>query len=375
MALNALQDSNQVYSAVFARGTLGTADLLGTSGVVAGGADPATGAQYVYNLGPAGSVSIGGTDPTAFQPVRLTDGTSFYNATGAGGGTIVRVEHGTVELVSTVSNITNGTIQVTAGTITSGSIVVTAGTVVNNGGTAGTVTGVGVISALTSGTVSVNTPGTITSGTITPSGGTVGTVQGIGVVTTVTNLSNGTIQSAGTVTGVGVVSALTSGTVSVNTPGTITSGTITPSGGTVGTVPGVGVVTALTSGSVNVVAGTTRDDGRPARNILNFGTVFGGAGTAYGTLIGSASIGVGTSLWVTDLKIMNQEAGTLDCLVGFGTGLTGTTVLDRGKYVAQSGVVRQFAKANNGGMTNTDLVCWIGAAGTISVNVSYFISA
>lgn len=53
-----LQDNNQNFSVGFAQGTLGTADIKGTAGVVSGAANPATGAQYVHILG---GTSSGGT--------------------------------------------------------------------------------------------------------------------------------------------------------------------------------------------------------------------------------------------------------------------------------------------------------------------------
>src|SRR5690606_30340301 len=66
----------------------------------------------------AGTVTTtnGGTDPTAFLPVRLTDGTSFYNAEGgAGGGTTVTVDHGSIV-------VTAGTVETTIGDLTGGTI-------------------------------------------------------------------------------------------------------------------------------------------------------------------------------------------------------------------------------------------------------------
>jgi len=154
---------------------------------------------------------------------------------------------------------------------------------------------------------------------------------------------------------------LTAGTVSMINAGTITS---------VGTIPGIGVITTLTNGTIN--DGTVHLDGRPGRNILSYGTTFVGT-ASYGTLIGSAAVGVGTSIWVNDVSIVNSS-GTVTALVGFGTALNGTSIIAKGLFSPNSGIEKSFQLPVNAGMTNQDLVCYISAAGTIDVNVSYFIS-
>lgn len=326
MPSNAQQDDNQVYSLLLARGTSGTAS--GTAATVAAGGDPTTGAMYVYNLGPAGSVAIGGTNPAAYQPVRLTDGTSFYNATGAGGGTSVQVEHGTIEAVTTVSNITNGTIRVTAGT------------------------------------VAVTTPGTITSGSISLIAGTIGagTLNTLG---TVSNILAGTIQNSGTVTGVGVVSAITSGTVSVNTPGTITSGSVAiTAGSVVGTV-----LTNQNSGTLNVGTinvGTFTNQPYPASQVQSSFA----AGTALiGTLIAAA--GAGTGIYINSLSLTCMS-GTLDMCLSFGLGSTTNQVVNRGLYVPGGGIAMTFPHPSFYGTSNSALTYQIlSGAGTASWQVTY----
>jgi len=226
-------------------GTITSGSIAVTAGTVGGKA--ASGAAAVAN-----PVQIAGTDAggTIYSPI-VTTGGAFGSIVGVG-------------VLTTVTNLSNGTIQ-----------------------NSGTTTGVGVVTTLTN----------LSNGTIQNSG----TTTGVGVVTTVTNLSNGTIQNSGTTTGVGVVSALTSGTVSVNTPGTITSGSIAITAGTigagtintlgtitnlangtiqnsgtttgVGTVSGIGVVTNITQGSITVTTGTivgnvasgTTDSGNPVK--------------------------------------------------------------------------------------------------------------
>lgn len=322
-------------------------------------------------------------------------------------GTITRLEGGTVGLVSTLSNLSNGTVRVTAGTVggaaatavaLSGNPVPIAG--VDAGGTVyGLLTDTaGVLQV--NGTVTTGGAGTqdvrLIDGTVT----NVGTVANIGVihnagtiaalpntpggtlglVTTVTNLSNGTIQNSGTVTGVGVVSNLTSGSVRM-TVGTLTVMPNIP-GGTIGVVSALtsgtlqDVITVgnITNGTIRVTAGTVRQDGRPSRNMLTYGTQLVGTAAAYATLVAAA--GSGTSIWVQDVSVTTNNGGVV-CMVGFGTALQGTSVLVRGVYGTNvtPGIEKPYRHAVNAGMTNTDLVAYIGAAGTIDVTVSYFVSA
>ena len=94
----ARQDSNQFPTNIYVAGTSGTA-AAGTEDIVQGRADPTTGAQYVYNLGPAGTTSTAisggtlnlleaGTFSTTVTAAINTYGTSGSIADGAT-GTIV----------------------------------------------------------------------------------------------------------------------------------------------------------------------------------------------------------------------------------------------------------------------------------------------
>lgn len=165
----------------------------------------------------------------------------------------------------------------------------------------------------------------------------------------------------------------------------------------VGTVPGVGVITSITNlvggtttrleqGSINVTTGTVnagtinigtfKDDGRAGRNILTYGTQVTGTAAIAATIIGSASVGAGTSLWLQDVSITNNNANVL-CVLGFGTAQQGTNVLLRHNLGTSGavGIEKPFGKPVNAGMTNQDLVFSLGAAGTIDLTFSYFISA
>lgn len=263
--------------------------------------------------------------------------------------------------IAALPNIPGGTITALQnGTITSGSIVVTEGTIAS----VGTVPGVGVVTTVTN----------LANGTIQNSG----TTTGVGVVTTVTNLSNGTIQNSGTTTGVGTVSDI----AKIHDAGTIqriVAGTLTNSG----TTTGVGVVSNLTQGSINVTAGTigaatvnagtVRNDGRPARQFLTFGTTFGGTGTAaaYATLV--AAPGASNYIWVDSLSIKNPYE-TVECAIGFGTAVDGGSVLEKGVYGTQTGIgiSRTFPNPNNGNIANQPLVLFKSGLGTVYANVSYF---
>lgn len=320
-------DGNQVPTVTGVIGTLGTADTKGTSLALPMSVDPSTGAAYVYNLGPAGTTQAAGTQDVNLLQIGGTpvSGQMYDSANtaikvnvvagGAGGG-VAQLQ---VRNAAATAWVDVGYASTTYVPITS-----MGGTL--NAATVGTVTGVGIVSNLTQGSINI-TAGTIGAATIN----TIGTL---------TNLVNGTIQNSGTVTGVGVVSMLTGGTVN----------------------------------SATINAGTIRDDGRSARNILSYGTTFGATAASYATLVGSAVVGVGTSLWVNDISIVNS-AGTVTSLVGFGTVLNGTSVLVKGNFGPQGGIEKSYSKAVNAGMTNSDLVCYVASAGTIDVSVSYFISA
>lgn len=150
-------------------------------------------------------------------------------------------------------------------------------------------------------------------------------------------------------------------------------GTIGASNPFSGTLPTINSLGTLNSGTIN--AGTVRTDSRNTQNALSCGTTFVGTAAAYGTLVGSSLVGIGTSIWVNLISIDNPF-GTIPCMVSFGTALQGSSVLWRGVLGTQGavGVVAPFPKSTNAGMTNQDLVCYIGGAGTVDFTVNYFIS-
>jgi len=351
--------------------TIGTLTSLGT--LVGAGTLTALGSITQGSITSLGSI-VQGSVTSVGTIVGLGSVAGLGTITNLGSVTNIGMLHG-----GTVDMLTAGTVSmINAGTLTSLGTVPGIGSIsavaqVHN---AGTIAGLpdlpgGTIDMLTAGTVSMINAGTITS---------VGSVPGIGSISAIAQVHNaGTIQAGtiGTVAAIGQVH--NAGTVAMLTAGTVTrveQGSINVTAGTIGAATVTGgsiVVTAGTLSAGTIDAGTIKDDGRPARNIVSYGTTFAATAAAYATLVGSASVGAGTSLWVNDLSIVNTN-GTVTCLVGFGTATSGSNVLAKGNFGPQGGIEKPYPLAVNAGMTNQDLVVYVGAAGTIDITVSYFIS-
>ena len=339
----------------------GTIDLLklGTITRVEGGSIVVTAATVgVLNSGTINLGSIGGLAGSA----AAVSGNPLYIAGQGGNGTLYPVLTDTTGKPIVVMSL---------GTIGAGTVAVSAGTMIQTIGTVNT----GTIDLMKAGTITRVEGGSIvvTSATVTGNLGTLSMLSAGTITTipnipggTINNLASGTINSA-TVTGnLGTLSMLSAGTISM-----INAGTLTSSGTTtgVGTLTGLGTVTALTMGTI-------KNDGRVARNVLSYGTTFGGTAAGYATLVGSTVVGAGTSIWVNDVSLINPN-GNITCLVGFGTALNGSSVLAKGVFGTSSGIgiEKSFPLPVNAGMTNQDMVAYISGAGTIDVNISYFISA
>lgn len=412
------QDANQFPAMFTVQGTLGTADTQGTAPLVNLGADPSTGALYVYNLGPAGEVTLG--DITGGTIDNIASGTLDVNILSGsitaeqgdltGGtldlitllaaGTITRLEGGTV----TVANPTGTTVQFNNGTVNSVGTIVGIGTATNigsitnigmlhggtvetsitmtdtPGGTLDLVTRVGNIGTLELGTVVVSTLPNVTLGAAVPAGNNnIGDVD----VATLPNTPGGTL---GLVTRVGNIGTLELGTVAVSsiaagdnnignvdvvTIPQVSVGTIPQvSVGTIPNIPGgtITLVSALAAGSIAVTAGTVVVNPRPATQTMLSSTAVGTA--AIGTLV--AAPGASTGIYVTGLSL-KVGSGTLDLSLGFGTAISGTTVLERALISPTSGIVREFSVPNNAGQANLPLVYNInGGAGTAYWAVEYF---
>lgn len=336
----------------------GTVDLLkaGTITKLEGGT-----LNLITRVGNIGTVEVG----TISAMPNIPGGTIgvVTSLTNLVAGTITKLEGGTLGILS------QGSINVTAGTITSGSIRVVAGTV---GGAAATAV---ALSGNPIPTAGVDSGGTVygflvdTKGQQILGGGTVDTL------TTVSNLTNGSVRiTVGTIT---VLPNLPQGSINV-TAGTVNTGTIN--------LLQAGTITRVENGSIVVVgfvqsqlgtlnAGTVRTDARTTQNIVTYGTQVVGTAAIAGTIIGSSSVGAGTSIWINDFSIVNPYGSVLTTL-GFGTAQQGTNILFRGVLGTQTvgGIEKAYPKMTNAGMTNQDLVLSLGAAGTVDLTLSYIIS-
>lgn len=325
---NAAQiDGNQVPSLMVVAGTLGTSDTKGTSAPIRVGGDPATGAAYVYNLGPAGSVTLGNTPGGTLD--LLKNGTVVAQGIDSGGTKhILSTDTGGTLNVNAAVSISGGTTNV--GTVNTGTI--NTGTI--NVGTVGGKAASGAVAVqnpvLIAGTDSGGTiyAPLITTAGILQVGGTVATGAGTqavrvidGTVTelsnvaggTITRLAQGSIQvTAGTfvmpsgtlITGSIVVTA---GTINA---GTIGLGTVQKVRASVGTtaqvsVPGTGAV-------VLIDANATRKSYIVAHESAT-GTVYLG--------FTAASIGVGTGIPLVGNQIFGADdyTGTVFAIMNTGT--------------------------------------------------------
>lgn len=405
-------DGNQVPTMMGVVGTLGTSDLAGTANPLPIGVNPTTGAMYVQDLSGASGTSnvsvLNGTIDRVHSVGTLGSVISIGQLHNAGtiqalpnipGGTL-----GQITTVNTVSNVTNGSINILTGTIQS----------------SGTTTGVGVVSNLTNGSINILTGSIV--GTVVNNGGSVsiqglqanaaaavgnpfpvggtdsgGTVRSMLVdstgvqrstgsqVMTVGTLTTGTLQNLAT----GTINALASGTITGGTLINLVSGTInalaagTITGGTLGNLNNgtLTVVSNLTNGSINLLTGTVTSVTNLAGGTIqknekpvNIGTSFHTRGTTgaavWGTLI--AASGAGTYQYVSNVDIV-VTSGTVDVAVtniGVG-GTTGAGVLARGQFVPGGGIAKDFDPISRSG-TNGTLAYWLGGAGTVDVNITYW---
>lgn len=189
-------------------------------------------------------------------------------------------------------------------------------------------------------------------------------------------LTDNTGGTAGTLIPVMKIDLSAQGTAGTIWNGAFTGGTFqagTLNAGTINT----GTINTGTINAGTINAGTVRTDARTTQNIVSYGTNIGSSAAIAATVIGSASVGAGTSLWVNDITIINPNSALATVILGFGTAQQGTNVLFRGILGTNSavGVQKSFPKAVNAGMTNQDLVLSLTGAGTVDLSISYFISA
>lgn len=186
-------------------------------------------------------------------------------------------------------------------------------------------------------------PGTITSGSVSVIAGTIGTVANVaqvhnaGTINALPNIPGGTI---GQVTN-GTI-RVTAGTVAVNTPGTITSGTITK-------------------------------NPRTTVNLLTRGSVWGTSSGTAGTMISAP--GTSNVLLINEISISNEGTSTLTAGMSFGTAQQGTANIVRVAMAGNGGIQKSFPIPVGGSHPNLPLVIWTSGSGTASFNVSYWTEA
>lgn len=274
-------------------------------------------------------------------------------------GTLTTIAAGTQNTLGTVGVVNN----IVTGTIAQAVIFGYNGTtnIAVKTDSPGNLYTLGTVSLTSSGTILNLATGTIASlpAVSLNSSGTIlnlasGTLAAVTTVTTLSNLTNGsvniltgTLQSSGTTTGVGVVTSITN-----LVGGTLFAGTTVVTAGTLSPIPTIGQSTFGTFGTTGV--------------------------TLVGTIAGGTSSGAGTEIFITSLSLsIPATAGSQDVSVGWGTAAgtfhSGTASLVRGMFLAGGGIQKTFSPAINSG-TNAQLCYFQAGAGTVDVNVTYFIT-
>lgn len=362
-------DANQVPTIMGVVGSAGTADIRGTALPIPVGVREDSGALYVYNLGPAGSVSLGDTPGgTLNLVIRVGNIGTIESGTvtttlALNTGTITTIVAGTQNTLGTVgvvNNIVKGTVTaLESGTLTAlavgtvgGKAASGAAAVANPVQIAGTDAGGTIYSPL------------VTTGGILKVADTGGTL----LAGTLTNLVSGTINAiaAGTITA-GTLTNLVSGTVNALAAGTITAGTLTNLvSGTINALAS-GTTTGGTLGNLNY--GTVNIDPTPIKiTPLVFGTLGTAGGSFFGTL--SAASGAGTKHYITGVSVIGQT-GTADIRILAGTAIQGTGVLGAGIVVPGGGFVRDYNMPFATG-TNSEITYHFVGAGSAFIHINYW---
>jgi hypothetical protein len=346
------------------------------------------------------------------------------------GGTLTSLLGGTLNQLGnlgTLPNLPGGSIVVTAGTIGTISNIGSIGVLTTgNLGTVGTIQNIlgGTLTSVLGGTINqINNIGTLPKGTIalgsiggidanaaaqtanpvsiggTDSGGTVRTIlinaagaMNIGTVSALPNLPQGSINvtagTIGTITNVGQIynaGTLQTGANTIGNIGTLITGTILSSGTTtgVGTMTNLGSVTNLgqvyNAGTVqNILGGTVQLSPIPTISQSTYGTHGTTGVSVFGTLAGGTGSGAGTEIFVTSVSMsIPSTGGSQDVSIGWGTNAgtfqAGTGLIVRGNFPPGGGIQKTFSPAINSG-TNAQLCLFQAGAGTVDVNVTYFIT-
>src|SRR3990167_7297734 len=377
---NARKDRNQFTTTTYVAGTSGTA-AVGTEDVVQGRADSSTGAQYVYNLGPAGTFVniVTGTQQTLGTVGSVLGIGGTVQVSGASAGTNVNIVTGSQQTLGTVGSVLGigGTVQVSGasagtnvnvvtGTITTGSL---SNVAMLNAGTIDTVTSVsnvvkGTITKVEGGTIGALAIGTIATGTVTVTSGTV-----VGPVASGGSETGAPVPIGGTDIGGTVRSPLVNSsgflTSNVNT-GTINVGTVTVTNPT-------GTVVEVNKGTINL--GSITGNVGVSTGTINVGTVTLTNPTGTVVEINKGTINLGT-VAISNTPTVNMASGTLNVgtttvsgNVGVSTGtittgsLTNLATLHNGTVVMPSGTVTSVTNIVGGTIGSV-----LGIGGTVQVS-------
>ncbi len=356
-------DGQQTASIIGVAGTLGTSDLAGTSPTVPIGVNPLTGALYTEpTTAGVGTIGIGtvvgnGASGVADSgnPVKVGGKYNSASPTFSDGqrgdlqldvNGLLRVNPGA--LSQTTDSVNVGTIS--AGTITTGSLsnvaMLNAGTIVMASGTVTLLSTVTTVSNLTNGSVNILTGTLQSSGTTTGVGvvsnltnGSVNVLTGTQqLLTTVSNLTNGsvniltgTLQSSGTTTGVGVVTNLTGGTIFLGTVVGNIANAVAASGNPIQ----IAGVDATSGGTVRYIAVDTGGQ----QKLASSGTLLNlAAGTVLNTGT-NVNMVTGTQQLVT--TVSNLTNGSINILTGTLLN-TGTNVNVVTGTILSSGTTTQL---------------------------------
>lgn len=395
---SAHQDANQNYTALGVQGTLGTSDVAGTAPTVSFSGDPTTGAQYVYNLGPAGSVTLGNIPGGTLGSILGIGGT--VQVSGASAGTNVNIVTGTQQTLGTVGTVlgVGGVVQVNQATGTINTGTFNAGTTYGaNLESIGSATGANsdIIASFDAsaykwftlqllntwvGTVTVQYSNDNVAFTNAPIQTLTSTASNVSATLTGNNMYYGPILGRYMKVR---MNAYTSGTAQAiletsTNPGFLnTFGVVAAQSGAWNVT--VNSITASGGTILNLANGTVSQNFIPIVTQSTFGTHGTTGATVFGTLAGGTSSGAGTEIFITSLSLtIPSTGGSQDVSIGWGTNAgtfhAGTGQLVRGNFPAGGGIQKQFNPAINSG-TNAQLTLFQAGAGTVDVAVTTFTTA
>ncbi len=307
---------NQQFSMLGVVGTLGTADVGGTAKTLPVGIDPSTGAIYVNNLGAGGS---GGSQYAELGTV----------GTATGNAIVFREEGGTLRAVGTQFPLP---VEILSGTThlnqSGGNLLVNVQNfAIGQFGNSDAVQA-NLTSALDFSQPMVYNRAAGSWDRMTDANGDNGGT-GVGLL------------------GVGLLGIDSGGTW--HAIKTDTSGFITPK---LNPIPTIGIQT--------------------------YGTLGTTGAAMVGTLVGGTGSGAGTEIFVTSVSLsIPSTGGSQDVSIGWGTAAgtyhSGTASIVRGNFPPGGGIQKEFIPPINSG-TNAQLGFFIGGAGTVDINVTYFIT-